>query len=158
MIRAARPDDVPVILDFIRGLARYEKLEHELDLDAGRLREHLFGKRPVCGAFLAEQDGRPVGFALWFSSYSTFKMRTFVHLEDLFVLPEQRGQGHGLALLRAVAAEAVRQGAPRLQWCVLDWNVDAIAFYEKQGAELLHDWRICRVSGAALSALARPAE
>jgi GNAT superfamily N-acetyltransferase len=153
MIRAARPDDVPVILDFIRGLARYEKLEHELDLDAARLREHLFGVVPACGAFLAEQEG-PVGFALWCTSYSTFKTRAFVHLEDLFVLPGHRGHGHGLALLRAVAGEAVRRGAPRLQWNVLDWNASAIAFYESQGAELLPDWRSCRVSGPALAKLA----
>lgn len=154
MIRPARPDDVPTILDFIRGLARYERLEHVLDLDGQRLREHLFGSPPACGCLLAEDGGVPVGFALFFAAYSTFAMRPFLHLEDLFVLPEHRGRGHGLALLRAVAAEAVRRGAPRLEWVVLDWNEPAIGFYQRHGAELLSDWRVCRVSGERLQALA----
>jgi GNAT superfamily N-acetyltransferase len=155
MIRLAAPDDVPALLECIRGLARYERLESQLDLDGARLREHLFGARPACGAFVAEQDGAVVGFALWFATYSTFKCRPCLWLEDLFVLPDQRGHGHGLALLRAVAGEAVARGCPRLDWNVLDWNAAAIGFYQRQGAELLPDWRTCRLQGAALRALAQ---
>jgi len=149
-VRAAVPADVPHIARFIRDLARYEHLEHQLDLDEGRLHEHLFGAQPACGALLAEVAGQPVGFALFFATYSTFRTQPCLHLEDLFVVPEQRGCGTGLALLRAVAAEAKRRNCPRLDWCVLDWNAPAIGFYEKQGARLLSDWRICRLEGPAL--------
>lgn len=153
-VRSARPADVPAIARFIRDLARYEHLEHHVDLDEGRLREHLFGAVPACGALLAEVAGEPVGFALFFATYSTFRTRQCLHLEDLFVVPEQRGRGTGLLLLRAVAAEAKRRGCPRLDWCVLDWNAPAIGFYEKQGARLLSDWRLCRLEGEALHRLA----
>jgi GNAT superfamily N-acetyltransferase len=158
MIRRARPDDVPHIVHFIAELARYERLEHELDVDPARVREHLFGSQPVCEALLAEDDGQPVGFALFFVAYSTFKSRPFLHLEDLFVLPSMRGRGHGLALLRALAAEAVRRKCPRLAWNVLDWNEPAIRFYESHGAELLSDWRTCRLVGDALQAMAAAAK
>ena len=154
-VRAARPADVPAIARFIRDLARYEHLEHQVDLDEGRLREHLFGAVPACGALLAEVGGEPVGFALFFATYSTFRTQPCLHLEDLFVVPEQRGRGTGLLLLRAVAAEAKRRGCPRLDWCVLDWNAPAIGFYEQQGAQLLTDWRICRLEGDALDRAAR---
>ena len=150
-VRAAGPDDVPHVARFIRELARYERLEHQLDLDEGRLREHLFGARPACGALLAEVAGEPVGFALHYQSYSTFRTRPCLHLEDLFVLPPYRGGGIGLALLSAVAALAQARGCPRLEWHVLDWNAPAIAFYGKQGARLLPDWRICRLEGDALA-------
>ncbi|HEX5053080.1 MAG TPA: GNAT family N-acetyltransferase [Planctomycetota bacterium] len=150
VVRPAAPRDVPDIARFIRDLARYEKLEHQLDLDAARLHEHLFGASPACGALLAEVGGRAVGFALFFATYSTFRTRPCLHLEDLFVVPEHRGRGAGLALLRAVAAEALRRGCPRLDWNVLDWNVSAIGFYEKQGAAVLGDWRTCRLEGEAL--------
>lgn len=155
MIRPAAPADVPHLLDCIRGLARYEHLEHELDLDGARLGQHLFGDAPACGAFVAETDGRVVGFALFFQTYSTFKSRPCLWLEDLFVQPDQRGHGHGLMLLRAVAQEAVRRGCPRLDWNVLDWNEPAIGFYRAQGAEVLPDWRTCRLAGAALRAMAQ---
>ena len=154
-MRAVGPGDERHVARFIRDLARYERLEHQLDLDEARLREHLFGKSPACGALLAEVDGAPVGFALFFATYSTFLTRPCLYLEDLFVVPEQRGKGTGLLLLRAVAAEAVRRGCPRLDWAVLDWNEPAIGFYEKQGARLLKDWRICRIDGGALAKLAR---
>ena len=154
-VRAVGPGDERHVARFIRDLARYERLEHQLDLDEARLREHLFGPVPACGALLAEVDGVPVGFALFFESYSTFLTRPCLWLEDLFVVPEQRGNGTGLLLLRAVAAEAVRRGCPRLDWAVLDWNVSAIGFYEKQGARLLSDWRICRLDGDALARMAR---
>jgi GNAT superfamily N-acetyltransferase len=156
-VRSATPADVPHVARFIVDLARYEHLEHELDVDEGRLREHLFGPAPACGALLVEIGGTPVGFALFFESYSTFKTRPCLYLEDLFVMPEHRGKGAGLALLRALAATAVARGRPRLDWAVLDWNAPAIGFYEKQGARLLTDWRTCRLDGAALLALAQKA-
>lgn len=155
MVRPATPDDVPLLLRCIRELARYEKLEHELAMDASRLADALFGPAAFAFAFVAEDGEEPVGFALGFATFSTFKTNVCLHLEDLFVLEPHRGRGHGLRLLRAVAAEAVRRGASRLQWNVLDWNAPAIAFYEAQGARLLHDWRICRLDGAALAAMAR---
>lgn len=155
MIRRARPTDTRTILGFIRALAVYEKLESQLELDEARLHEHLFGTDPACGALVAEVDGVPVGFALFHRTYSTFKTRPCMHLEDLFVLPEHRGRGLGLGLLRALAAEAVAQGCPRLDWSVLDWNESAIGFYRQQGAVVLPDWRTCRLEGDALQAVAR---
>ncbi|MCA8967766.1 MAG: GNAT family N-acetyltransferase, partial [Planctomycetes bacterium] len=143
--RAARPADVATVCRFIAGLAAYERLEHQLDLDEARLHEHLFGQQPVCGALIAESGGLPIGFALYFATYSTFRTRPCMHLEDLFVEPEHRGKGAGLALLRAVADEARARGCPRLDWNVLDWNTSAIEFYEQQGAQLLPDWRVCRL-------------
>ncbi|MFN3242001.1 MAG: GNAT family N-acetyltransferase [Planctomycetota bacterium] len=154
MIRPARRGDEAHIARFIRDLARYEKLEHELDLSEERLTEHLFGAAPVCGALIAEQAGRPVGFALHFTSYSTFWCKPCVFLEDLYVDPDQRGNGHGLALLRALAKLAIERGCPRLDWHVLDWNQLAIDFYQRQGATVMPDWRTCRLDGAALQAMA----
>lgn len=153
-VRAARPGDEPHIARFIRDLARYEKLEHQLDLSEARLREHLFGASPACAALIAEQQGRPVGFALFFVSYSTFRCAPCLSLEDLYVDPDARGHGHGLALLRALAREAVRRGAPRLDWHVLDWNQLAIDFYRRQGADVMPDWRTCRLEGDALTRMA----
>lgn len=154
MIRAAGPHDVPHLLHCIAELARYEHLEHECDLDEARLRQHLFGEPAACAALVAEEDGRGIGFALFFLTYSTFRTRPCMHLEDLFVLPQHRGHGHGLQLLRGVAAEAVRRGCPRLDWNVLDWNEPAIGFYRRQGARMLPDWRTCRLDGEALQAVA----
>jgi GNAT superfamily N-acetyltransferase len=153
-VRDARPADLPHLLRCIEALAVFEQLEAQLDLDPERLREHLFGAVPACRALIAELAGQAVGFALYFTSYSTFRTRPCLWLEDLFVLPEHRGHGAGLALLRAVAAAAVRLGCPRLDWSVLDWNRDAIRFYERCGAQLLADWRICRLDGPRLRALA----
>ncbi|MCB9876920.1 MAG: GNAT family N-acetyltransferase [Planctomycetes bacterium] len=153
-IRAAAPDDVAHIARFIRELAAYERLEHELAIDEKALAMHLFGPTPCCGALLAECDGAPVGFALHFTSYSTFLTSPCLHLEDLYVEPAQRGKGVGLALLRATAAVAVARGCQRLDWAVLDWNTPAIGFYERQGARVLPDWRVCRVDGEALAAMA----
>ncbi len=158
MIRAAAQSDVPLLLQFIRGLALYEKLEHELDMDAGRLQSALFGPRAFAFAFVAEEDGAPVGFALAFLTFSTFKTAACLHLEDLYVDESRRGRGHGLALLRAVAKLAVERDCARLQWNVLDWNEPAIGFYESQGARVLQDWRICRIDGDALSAMAAMAK
>lgn len=157
IVRAAGPADAAIVARFIRDLARYERLEHSLDVDEERLRAHLGGPVPVCSALLAEVAGAAVGFALFFTSYSTFRTRPCLWLEDLFVVPEHRGAGIGLRLLSAVAAAAVARGCPRLDWSVLDWNVDAIGFYERNGARVLADWRICRLEGDALARLARGA-
>ena len=153
MIRPAHPGDVPFLVDCIRGLAAFERLEHELEVDPAALEQHLFGARPACGALIAVVGDQPVGFALFHGTYSTFKTRPCLHLEDLFVLPEHRGGGQGLALLRAVAARAVASGCPRLDWNVLDWNEGAQRFYRRHGALVLEDWRTCRIEGAALSGL-----
>jgi GNAT superfamily N-acetyltransferase len=153
-VRAAGAGDVGHVLRFITELARYERLEHQLDLDEVRLRQHLGGDPPACSALLAEIDGAPVGFALFFATYSTFRTAVCLHLEDLFVLPEHRGKGIGLRLLREVAAVARARGCPRLDWNVLDWNAPAIGFYERQGARVLPDWRICRLEGEALARVA----
>ncbi|MFK7741288.1 MAG: N-acetyltransferase family protein [Planctomycetota bacterium] len=153
-IRPARPGDESHVARFIRDLARYEKLEHELDLSEDRLKEHLFGETPVCSCLIAESDGVPVGFALYFTSYSTFWCQPCLFLEDLFVDPKHRGGGHGLALLRALAKEAVRRKCPRLDWHVLDWNQLAIDFYRRQGADVMPDWRTCRLTGDALRQMA----
>ncbi|MGE3174355.1 MAG: N-acetyltransferase family protein [Planctomycetota bacterium] len=157
MIRPAVAADVPTLLELITGLARYERLEHELDLDRERLHRHLFGAAPAAFALIAEDHGAAVGFALCLPTFSTFKCAPCLHLEDLFVLPEHRGRGHGLRLLRAVAAAAEQRGCPRLDWNVLDWNAPAIDFYRAQGAELLPDWRTCRLTGAALRRMAASA-
>ncbi len=156
-IRSAVPDDVPTIFAFIEALARFERLEAEVDRVGaiGRLHAHLFGPRPVCEVLIAELGEEAVGFALYFPVYSTFKTEACLHLEDLFVLPEHRGNGIGEALLRAVAGVASDRGCARLQWNVLDWNKGAIAFYERMGARVLTDWWLCRVEGAApIAALA----
>ncbi|MCC6670374.1 MAG: GNAT family N-acetyltransferase [Planctomycetes bacterium] len=156
-IRPAEPRDVATILRFIHELAEYERRSHELATSATALHQHLFGTPAICGALLAEADGVPVGFALFFTSYSTFNTAPCLHLEDLYVLPAARGQGHGKALLGAVAELAVRRGCARLEWTVLDWNEPAIRFYRSLGAALLADWRICRVQGAEIAQLAQRA-
>ncbi len=153
-IRPARPGDEPHIARFIRDLARYEKLEHELDLSEARLTEHLFGDSPVCSSLLIEHEGKPVGFALFFTSYSTFWCKPCLFLEDLYVDPEYRGHGYGLRLLKALAAEAIERDCPRLDWHVLDWNQLAIDFYERQGATVMADWHTCRLDGDALRRMA----
>jgi GNAT superfamily N-acetyltransferase len=159
-IRPAVPADVPQVFAFIRALARFERLEHEVETEGAveRLHVHLFGPRPACEVLIAEDPaagGSALGFALFFPVYSTFKTEVCLHLEDLFVLPEARGRGIGEALLRAVAAVGDARGCARVQWNVLDWNRGAIQFYERLGATVLPDWRTCRVEGrAAIRALA----
>jgi GNAT superfamily N-acetyltransferase len=158
MIRPANAADVPTIARLIRALAEYERLTHALDLDEGRLREHLFGPRPFAEVLLAEDRGVVVGYALFFTNYSTFRCQPTLYLEDLFVVPDQRGRGHGKALLAAVARKAVQRGCGRLEWTVLDWNEPAIRFYRSLGAEAMDTWTINRLSGEALTALARRAD
>lgn len=154
-IRAARPEDVPTMFGFCELLAEYEKLAHELTGTEADLREGLFGQRPHAEAFVAEVDGRLVASAIYFYNYSTFLMKPGIYLEDLFVLPDYRRQGIATALIKHLAHHALQQGCGRLEWSVLNWNVDAIAVYKKQGAVLMDEWTGCRVSGDALKALAQ---
>ena len=153
-IRFARPDDVPTILHLIRALAEYERLSHEVTATEADLHEHLFGERRYCEVLIAEVAGRPAGFALFFHNYSTFLGRPGIYLEDLFVLPEARGQGHGKALLSCLARLAVERGCGRLEWSVLDWNEPSIRFYCALGAVPMDEWTIFRVTGPALAGLA----
>ena len=154
-LRPADPSDLHVIAELIRGLARFEKLEHEVKFTEEMLAVGLFGPRPYAEAVLAEEDSLPVGFALFFHNFSTFLARPGIYLEDLFVLPEHRGRGIGRALLAHLARLAAERGCGRLEWAVLDWNSEAIAFYERLGARPNTDWTIYRVAGEALDLLAR---
>ncbi len=153
-IRSARPEDVPLVVELIRALAVYEKLEDECAPDAGALARHLFGERPYAEVLVASCDGVPAGFALFFPNYSTFLTKPGIYLEDLFVKPEYRGLGVGRALLSHLAALAVERGCGRLEWAVLTWNDPAIGFYERLGARRMEEWRVYRLTGAALEAVA----
>ncbi len=157
-LRSARAEDVPLLLDLIRGLAEYEKLTHLLENTPERLHEALFGERPVAEALLAwttaDEPSVAAGFALYFHNYSTFLGRKGLYLEDIFVRPEYRGQGCGKALLVELARLACSRGCGRFEWTVLDWNTSAQQFYAGLGAAVLPDWRIVRTTGDALSALA----
>lgn len=153
-IRATQPADVPLILEFIRALAVYEREPDAVTAtEAGLLRDG-FGPNPFYFCLIAESNGTPAGFALYFFNYSTWLGRPGLYLEDLFVHPEFRGLGIGKALLQRVAAIAIEKGCLRLQWEVLDWNTPAIDFYAAMGAEFLDEWRNVRVSGDALLKLA----
>lgn len=154
-IRPARPRDADAILRFIRELAEYEKLLHEVVADAKTVRETLFGEAPAARALIAELGEEAVGFALFHGMYSTFVGRPGIYLEDLYVQPGHRGLGIGKALLRQVAGIAVAEGGCRLDWSVLDWNEPAIRFYESIGAYPLSDWTRYRLDGDALAALGR---
>lgn len=153
-IRAATEDDVPLVHRFIRELAEYERLEHEVVATEDHLRETLFGQRPYAEVMIAEMEGEPAGFALFFHNYSTFLARPGLYLEDLYVRPEMRGRGVGRALLAHLARLAVERGCGRLEWWVLDWNESAIRFYRSLGAQAMDDWTIFRVTGDALHRLA----
>jgi GNAT superfamily N-acetyltransferase len=154
VIRSASPGDVLQILGFIRELAAYEKLEHQVVATEALMAEHLFGPQPVAEVVIAELDAVPVGFALFFRNFSTFLGRPGIFLEDLYVQPQARGRGIGKALLVHLSRVAVARGAGRLDWNVLDWNEPAITFYRKLGATVLPDWRTCRLTGDALAQLA----
>lgn len=149
-IRPAEPADVPVVADLIRQLARFEKLEHEVVLTEELLKAGLFGARPYAEAVLAEEDGGAIGFALFFQSFSTFLARPGIYLEDLFVLPDHRGRGVGRALLAHLAQIAVERECGRLEWAVLNWNHEAIRFYERLGARPNSEWTVYRLTGEAL--------
>jgi GNAT superfamily N-acetyltransferase len=152
-IRPAVEADVAVILQFIRDLAKYEHLEHEVVATEGLLREALFGRRPYAEVALACLNGEPVGFALFFHNFSTFLGRPGIYLEDLYVRPEARGHGVGRRVLTWLAATAVSRGCGRLEWAVLDWNEPSIRFYRNLGAVPLDDWTTYRVTGPALNLL-----
>jgi diamine N-acetyltransferase len=156
-IRPARPGDEAVISDLIRELAEYEKLAHEAVATPADVARALFSPAPKAFCDIAEWSGEPVGFALWFYNYSTFRGRHGIYLEDLFVRPAVRGKGAGKALITGLARRCVEQGLPRLEWSVLDWNVPAIGFYEGLGAKVMDDWRICRLTGESLAAVAAQA-
>lgn len=154
-IRAAVPGDEAEIARLVRALAAYEKLLAEAVATPESLTVALFGPNPRVFCDIAESGGRAVGFALWFYNYSTFVGRHGIFLEDLFVEPEARGEGIGKALLKRLADRCVTEGLGRLEWTVLDWNEPSIAFYKAQGARMLDDWIVCRVTGSALSDLAK---
>jgi GNAT superfamily N-acetyltransferase len=153
-IRFAQADDVETLVTLIKELAAYEKLADEASPSAMALTQHLFGANPVAEALIAENDFLPIGFALFFRNYSTFRARPGVYLEDLFVRPEHRGRGVGKALLGRLAKLAVDRGCARLEWAVLDWNEPAIGFYKGLGARLMTEWTVCRLEGDALDKLA----
>ena len=155
LIRAAAPADVGELLRLIRELAIYEKLEHMAVGTEPMLREALFGARPVCEALIAEVGGRAVGFALYFSTFSTFLCKEGLYLEDLFVEPAHRGTGIGKALLKRLAAITLERGGGRFEWRVLDWNEPSIRFYEGLGATLMREWLLARITGPELERLAR---
>jgi GNAT superfamily N-acetyltransferase len=153
-VRAAAEHEVALILGFIRELAEFEHLAHEVVATEAELRQALFGPRPFAEVVFACVDDKPVGFALYFHSFSTFLGRPGLYLEDLFVRPAERGRGVGRRLLSWLAALALARGCGRLEWAVLDWNEPAINFYRKLGAELKEEWKTCRVAGSDLELLA----
>ena len=154
-VRAAVEADVPLVLRFIRELADYERLLHEVVATEDRLRATLFGARPAAEVVIAEDaDGEPLGFALFFHNYSTFLAQPGIYLEDLYVRPEARGRGAGRALLAHLARLAKERSCGRLEWWVLDWNGSAIRFYRSLGAQPMDDWTVFRVAGDALRRLA----
>jgi GNAT superfamily N-acetyltransferase len=153
-IRAATERDVPAILGFIRALAKYERLEHEVVATEATLRQTLFGPRAYAEVVFACVNDEPLGFALFFHNYSTFLAKPGIYLEDLFVHPEARGHGLGKRLLTWLAKTTVERGCGRLEWSVLDWNEPSIGFYRSLGAVHKHEWQIFRLTGDALVALA----
>lgn len=154
IIRPATAEDAARLLAFIRGIAEYERLTHQVTATEEGLQASLFGETPAAEALLAYADGEPAGFAVYYHSYSTFLGRRGMHLEDLYVSPEYRRRGLGALLLRRVAAIAVERGCGRFEWMALDWNTDAHRFYEELGAEMLPEWRLFRIHGDALQRLA----
>ena len=152
--RPAGPEDTSLIMALIGELAVYERLTGEVDADEAMFARALFAPLPRVYCDLADLSGTPAGFALWFYNFSTFRGRHGLFLEDIYVRPEARGRGVGKALLRALAQRCLREGLARLDWAVLDWNTSAIGFYQAQGARVLDEWRLCRVSDAALARLA----
>jgi GNAT superfamily N-acetyltransferase len=156
-LRAAEPRDLAAIVALITELADFERLAHLVEVTPDKLAPHLFGERPAAECVVGEVDGEVVAFALYFTNFSTFLARPGLYLEDLYVQPAHRGIGLGKALLGHLARLAAERGCGRFEWSVLDWNADAIAFYQGLGATVMPDWRICRISGEALDRFAVPA-
>ncbi|HMP79832.1 MAG TPA: GNAT family N-acetyltransferase [Pirellulaceae bacterium] len=157
IIRFAQPTDVDTILTFIRELAEYEKMSDQVVATDQELQGTLFGERPAAEALICEWSGDPVGFAVFFHNYSTFRGRPGLYLEDLYVRPVWRGRGLGRALLQRLALIAVERGCPRMEWSVLDWNQPAIDFYQSLGALPLNDWTVFRLTGESLRRAAQAA-
>ena len=155
-IRPATPADLPAIVGLIRELAVFERLEHLVVATPESLAPHLFGPRPAAECVVADSGAAIVAFALFFTNFSTFLGRPGLYLEDLYVQPAHRGTGLGKALLQHLGALAVERGCGRFEWSVLDWNENAIRFYQSMGATVMPDWRICRITGDALQGFARP--
>ncbi|TAI63003.1 GNAT family N-acetyltransferase [Bradyrhizobium sp. Leo170] len=153
-IRRARADEAGLVYALVRELAEYEKLLHEVKATEADIAEALFGDNPRLACDIAEWNGEPAGFALWFVNFSSFAGKHGIYLEDLFVRPALRGKGIGKALLVHLARECVANGWARLQWAVLDWNTPSIEFYKSLGAVMMDEWTLCRVTGPALQALA----
>ena len=153
-IEPATETDVPIILQCIRGLAKYEHLEHEVTATEADVLESLFGASPAAEAFIAYDGKEPVGFAVFFHTYSTFLAQRGLYLEDLFVFPRFRGQGAGRQLLVHVAGIAIERECGRLEWSVLNWNEKAIGFYKQLEAKAMHEWTMYRLTGSALQRLA----
>jgi GNAT superfamily N-acetyltransferase len=154
-IRRARPGEAGLVLSFIRELADYEKLSHEVEATEAMVDAALFCEQPRLFCDIVEWRGEAVGFAVWFNNFSTFSGRPGIYLEDLFVRPAYRGKGLGKALLVHLARTCIDNDWSRLQWSVLDWNTPSIEFYKSLGAVLMDEWTVCRVSGDALTRLAR---
>ncbi len=153
-IRPCRPDDAETILRFVRELATYEKLEHCVKATPESLRTHLFGERPAADALLAEVDGEPVGFAIFFTTFSTFRGQTGLYLEDIYVREAYRGRGIGKTMLAMVAQVAVERGCGRVEWSVLNWNAPSIGFYRSLGARPMDEWTVYRLEDEPLAQLA----
>src|SRR4030088_2496708 len=155
IIRRARPNEAGLVMSLVRDLAEYEKLLHEVEATEAMIGAALLGSNPRLFCEIAEWNGEPAGFAVWFVNFSTFSGRSGIYLEDLFVRPAQRGKGIGKALLAHLAQQCVTNGWSRLQWSVLDWNTLSIEFYKSLGAELMDEWTGCRVTGPARPRLGR---
>jgi diamine N-acetyltransferase len=154
-IRSAEPSDAALVFALVCELADYEQLRHEVDATPEDIAAALFAPQPRLNCDLAEWDGEPAGFAVWFLNFSTFRGRHGLYLEDVYVRPEYRGRGIGTALLKRLAQRCVDNGYARFEWAVLDWNTPSVGFYRSIGATLMSDWTICRMSGAALARFAR---
>jgi GNAT superfamily N-acetyltransferase len=154
-IRRARPDQSKLIFSLLCELAEYEKLTHEVEATEAGIAAALFSEHPRIYCEIAEWNGEGVGFAVWFFNFSTFSGRPGIFLEDLFVRPAFRGKGIGKALLAHLAKLCVDNGWSRMQWSVLDWNTPSIEFYKSLGADMMDEWKLCKVTGAALSQLAK---
>lgn len=154
LIRPAQPADIDLVFALVRELADYENLQGEVDATPATIAAALFAPEPRLYCDLAEWEGVPAGFAVWFLNFSTFRGRHGIYLEDLFVRPAHRGKGIGKALMRRLAQHCVERDLARFEWAVLDWNAPSIAFYRSVGAQVMDEWKICRLSGAALESFA----
>jgi GNAT superfamily N-acetyltransferase len=155
LIRAARPADSALIFALVRELADYEKLNADVDASEAQIAAALFADAPRLCCYIAEWDGQPAGFAVWFLNFSTFRGRHGIYIEDIFVKAAYRGLGIGKALMARLARTCVEQGYARCEWAVLDWNAPGLAFYKSIGAQIMEEWKICRLSGEALESFAR---